>query len=292
MNQETNIIGRALLVRLNISQFVPTRKDNSATAEVLLNKHAAKGSAEVRKHLLPKEATEPIAKLAREIRADFYKHTLPWHDEGVRLLPTDNWLDFTELMATHRSRFDDLVGEFVKQYSTFRQASMQRLGLLFDNMDYPDVADVASRFALRTNWSPLPKSEDFRLTLNKEDMDDLTADLESKVAESVAAANKDLYDRLSDKLSHVAAKLADPDSIFRDSMIEGLRELCRMLPKLNVTGDEHLTALAADASALAKVDPQDLRDDDDERDRTRREAEAILARMGINIPAEEVAFRG
>lgn len=280
----TNIIGKALLVNLSISLFIPTRRDKSATTEVLLNKNAKAGSAEVRKLLLPKEATEPLARLAREIRKDYYKMTLPWEAEGVRLLPTAMWLEFSELMSTHRHRFDTLVAEFLREYQNYRQRAMVQLGLLFDARDYPDTASVHEKFALRVHWHPLPKSDDFRLTLGSEDMEELEKDLDERVNSAVTAANKDLYDRLADRLKNVSDRLSDPDNIFRDSMIEGLRDLCKLIPNLNVTGDQRLEELRSTTlTTIASHDPQSLRDNDELRDLTKKSADLILAQMGIGF---------
>lgn len=278
----TNIIGKALLCQLSISLFNPSRRDKTASAEVILSKNAKTGAAEVRKLLLPKEATDPLAALAREIRKDYYKMTLPWDADGVRLLPTAMWLEFSELMSTHRHRFDTLVAEFVREYQTYRQRAMVQLGLLFDSKDYPDVADVHEKFGLRVHWNPLPQSDDFRLTLGAEDLDELQRDLDDRVTSAVQLANQDLYDRLGERLRNVSERLSDPDNVFRDSMIEGLRELCKLIPGLNVTDDPRLGELCSAArETIARHDPQDLRDNDELRDLTKKSADAILAQMGI-----------
>lgn len=282
-----DIIGKALLVRLTISQFNPSKTDRSATTEVLVNKHAAKGSAEVRKLLLPKEATEPIAKLGREIRQDFYRMTLPWDEDGVRLLPTDNWLDFTEMMATHRNRWDNLVREFLNEYQNHRSTAMTRLGLLFDEKDYPNIHDVQDKFGLVTRWNPLPKSDDFRLTLNSEDMEELEADLEDRVQTAVLEANRDLYNRLAEKLGRISKQLGNPDALLRDSLISNVKDLCKLIPNLNVTGDQDLEAIRQQVlNDIASVDMDDIRGDDDIRDRTRSAADDILRKMGINPVAQ------
>lgn len=288
----TDIIGKALLVNLSISQFSPTRKDATATTEVLVAKSASRGSAEVRKQLLPKAATEPIAKLVREIRADHALNTLPWLSDGTRLLPTENWMTYTELMATHRNRFNSLVDEFVKQYESYRQTAMKQLGLLFDSRDYPDIANVYSKFGLRTIWSPLPKSDDFRLSLAEDELEELNQDLDKRVADAVVEANKDLYHRLGEHLKRVSERLSDPDNIFRDTMIEGLRDLCKLVPRLNITADPLLATLCQEAGVIGSKDPQQLRDDDALRAETKAKADEVLRKMGITIAPVDKGVEG
>lgn len=277
-----------MIVKLNISLFNPSRKDKSATSEVLLAKNAAKGAAEVRKMILPKEAIDPIMKLSREIRNDFYKHTCAWDEEGARLLPTEMWLEFTEMMATYRDKWNRLVDRFVNDYQMHRQQAITRLGLLFNEKDYPDIATVREKFGLRTHWNPLPKSNDFRLTLSEPDMDELEQDLDRRVQEAVVAANKELYSRLGERLKRVSDRMSSTDNIFHDSLIEGLKDLCNLLPKLNVSNDTELEDIRKEVlSSIATNDPQSIRDDDGLRARTKVAADEILRRMGISIVAPE-----
>lgn len=285
---KTDIIGKAMLVRLSISVFNPSKTDKSATAEVLINKNASKGAAEVRKMILPKEAIDPIMKLSREIRQDYYRSTLPWDEEGARLLPTAMWLEFVEMMATYRDKWDKLVNQFINDYQMHRQQAIVRLGLLFNEKDYPDVATVREKFGLRTHWNPLPKSDDFRLTLGAGDMEELEADLDDRVRAAVVAANKDLYNRLAERLINVSKRLSDPDNIFRDSLIEGLRDLCNLIPGLNVSEDSELESLRQQVVRdIAAADPQQLRDDDTLRVKTKSAADEILRKMGISLPMGE-----
>lgn len=284
-----NIHGKALLVRLSIGLFAPTKRDKSATAEVLATKQARNGSAEVRKRLVAKDATGPLEKLAREIRSFHYTNTLPWDDEGTRLLPVANWTTYSDGIRGHRFTWDNLVNQFCADYATHRAAAQAQLGLLFDVRDYPDVTEVRHRFRLDTNWTPLPLGEDFRLHMNDEDMAELREELDGRVATAAEAAKSDLYLRLAERLKNVSERLADPDNIFRDSMIEGLRDLCRLMPNLNVSDDAELEALRLETLRnVAAFDPQVLRDDDHKRVKAKLAADAVLARMGITpnpIPA-------
>jgi hypothetical protein len=283
MNTELeNIYAQALIVRLSVSQYNPVRTDKGATLKAAILHNADSRSLNLQKRMLPKIATEPINKLVRELRSDHYKNTLPWGDDGLRLLPTKNWDTYLDMMLGYRSRFDSLVRDFIKGYAGFRQHAMSSLGALFDPDEYPDTDAIARRFAINTNWMPLPKSDDLRIQLGRDDMDEVSRSIDDQVATMCAEATRDLHTRLADKLQRVSERLSDPENVFRDSMIEGLKELCDMIPRLDVAGDAELEKLRVEVQQnIAKCDPQTLRDDDELRAQTKKRADDILRRMGL-----------
>ena len=44
--------------------------------------------------------------------------------------------------------------------------------------------------------------------------------------------------------------MADPKKVFRDSLVENARELCELLPKLNMTDDPNLEAIRKELTAM------------------------------------------
>jgi hypothetical protein len=90
-----------------------------------------------------------------------------------------------------------------------------------------------------------------------------------------------MYSRLGKALGSVVDRLKDPDTIFRNSLITNLRELCDQLPKLNVMGDPEILKLAAQAEEIAHLEPDQIRDNDTVRSEAHKKAADILANMGI-----------
>ena len=282
MKNDIAIHGQALIVRLSISQFNPVRTDKGATIKAALFHNADKSAVNLQKRMLPKIATEPINKAARELRADHYKNTLPWGDGGMRLLPTKNWDNYIDMMLGHKSRFENRVSSFVRDYASFRQQAMKSLGALFNPDEYPDASAIASKFSISTDWLPLPKSDDLRIQLGRDDMEEVGRSIDAQVSELAAEATRDLHTRLADKLQRVSERLSDPENVFRDSMIEGLKELCDLIPRLDVTQDPELDKIRVEVQKnISQCDPQQLRDDEELRNETKKRADDILRRMGL-----------
>lgn len=282
---KTDIHGKALLVQLNISSYNPTVVDKRATRQSAELNNASASELRLVKNLVPKEAIDKIAKHIRASREDHYKLTLPWSDGGMRLLPTAAWMDYTDVMTANRDIFERQVNEFCNNFSGYRDQARARLGLLFSEADFPGGSDLRSRFAFRMQWLPIPCSGDFRIALGSdEDMRDISTSVDCMVAEAAKAAGDDLAKRLTDRLLAVVDRLSDPDNIFRDSLIDGLRDLVKLVPKLNVLDDTALMEAATAVEASITVfEPQTLRDDDEARASAADAASEILRKMGIKL---------
>jgi hypothetical protein len=89
-----------MLVEFNASVWTARKLDKSTTSEVVANKNAAaKDAARVNKHLLAgRSELDVIQQAVSRARTFVYDNTLPWSDSGLRLLPTINFMKFTEKM--------------------------------------------------------------------------------------------------------------------------------------------------------------------------------------------------
>ncbi len=102
------------------------------------------------------------------------------------------------------------------------------------------------------------------------------------VADAQATAMKEVWTRLYDRVKHMAEKLADPKSIFRDTLVENLQEQCTMLSRLNFMDDPNLEALRQQVEGtIASHHPDALRNDPDLRRDTAAEAKAIMDKMSV-----------
>lgn len=274
---------RAMLVSLKISAWSAARQDKKIAAEVEA-KHGAKlDSGRYSKFLIDRKKLEPLTKLAGEARAAFYAKTLPWTDDGSRILPAALYLEFTTQMSVFRSKYEDLRDEFAREYPALVEQARRDLNGMFDYRDYP--ANVASKFEMLTRVMPLPDASDFRVDLGDAEQDRVKQQIEESMRESTAAAMADCWERLHAVVGAVSERLNQPEAIFRDSLIGNLREVCAILPKLNILGDPKLDDLAREAERRIanRATPQDLRNDYLVRKDVARAADDILAQMSSYI---------
>jgi hypothetical protein len=272
---------RAMLATLNISVWNPKRKDKVATLETLIKHNASRDAGAFIKNLLPDGAIDPVKKAESTLRRTFYSHTLPWQDNGIRILPSAAWADFSSEERAARADFDTAVGQFLLDYDAHRAKAQVSLNGLFNHADYPPVDEVRSKFGVNISWMPLPDSGDFRVDMPEEDMKQIRDELSRGTEVAMGAAKADLYNRLSTALVAVTNRLDEPGKVFRDSLINNLRTVCKEIPKLNVMDDAGILKLATEAERVANLDPEAIRMDDNVRAKANQTATDILENMGF-----------
>jgi hypothetical protein len=270
-----------LLVQLSISQWTARKFDKRATKSVADAFSTLKEAGRYNKALLPmNDLLDNVHKKTTLIRQKYYDNTLPWGIDGTQMLPTRNYLNF---MSDFRKEKDDwkyLVGEFVDNYDSLRADAKRVLGGLYNDEDYPPASDIPKKFKIDMAVYPVP-STDFRVALGSEELTRIQQDVTRRVEEAGQAAMQEIWQRLFDRVKHMAEKLADPKAIFRDSMVENARELCALLPKLNFTDDPQLEAMRQQVEGSLIKHPEALRNDPDLRRDTAAEAKKIMDAMSV-----------
>lgn len=272
---------KAILVTLSLSSFSPRKTDKRVTNQVLDQHAAASDAGRFIKNLLPDEAIEPIKKLDGEIRQLHYDNTVPWGDDGLRLLPILRYETYMEKMRQNRAARETLVQKFLENYQCWVENAPARLHGLYNPNDYPSRDSVAVKFAFKLQCQPVPDGGDFRVDVATEELDALRRSMDVRVAEAAKLAHQDLCRRMAEPLAAMVERLSQPDAIFRDSLIGNLREIVALIPALNVTGDSQLEVVRQRVLAeLAHYTPDQLRENKDDRKTAAAKAQAILEQMG------------
>jgi hypothetical protein len=237
------------------------RKHDKRVSEEVAQSHEANTNAgRYNKHLLDQaEKLEELRALAGQIRQYFYKVTLPWSDEGYRLLPSHLYFEFTNQMSEFKTAYEQLVREFLDAYPTYREQARNSLGLLYRDSDYPDSSGLTEKFDLTTDILPIPCGEDFRVTLGAEEKARVAREIDLQVKQSLTRATSELWSRLMQAVAHLAATLEQPKARLHTSTLRNVTEIADLVPRLNVTSDEELSALAQETSSrLSSFTRQDL----------------------------------
>jgi hypothetical protein len=273
----------AMMVDLNIAIYSGRKQDKSTQAEVTNAKGSgSKKAASVYKNLFAEcKELDAITKFQARARAEHYKLTLPWSDQGARLLPTAALVDYQQTMNRHKQEFERLVDAFLDKYDTLVAGAAFQLGTLFDRNEYPSRGKVAQRFRMEASFTPLPTGGDFRLDVESEVQRQLIADYEDKLDAKLKAANQDSWTRLYNAISKLSDRLTvDEDGkkrTFHDTTVTNAVELCELLHVMNVTNDPALTKASRQlADVLSGVTPKELREEDSTRVLTKKKVDIIL----------------
>lgn len=286
-----NIDTCAMLVEFNASVWTARKLDKTTTSEVVASKNAgAKDAARVNKHLLAgRTELDIIQQAVGRARQFVYDNTAPWSDSGLRLLPTINFMKFTERMNDFEEEMETLVKAFVIIYPTLITAQALALGDMFKRDDYPSANEMMTKFSFRVNYMPVPSSGDFRVDVGNQAQAELKARLESLTQERIDSAMADVRERLSTHLKRMSDRLTT-DYIggeakqrrFHDTLVDGALELCDLTKALNVTNDTTLeTARSQLEQLLVGVTPADLRKNEAVRQDVKRNVDAILDKFNF-----------
>lgn len=272
-----------MLVDLFISTYSGRKQDKRTQDEVTIAKGAAsKRAASVYKNLFSEcKELDAITKFQSAARMKHYKLTLPWSDNGSRLLPTKSFMAYTDDMNAATDEFNALVTKFLDRYDTLVAAAAFQLGSLFDRAEYPTREQVARKFSFEVVYTPMPTSGDFRLDIESEVQGDLAAQYEKRMETQLASASKDAWTRLHGVLSRISDRLTpEPDGkkrIFHETMLSNADELCDLLTALNVTGDPDLEQARIQLQkALFGVSAKELREVESARVEVKKNVDDIL----------------
>jgi hypothetical protein len=286
-----NLSTCAMLVEFNASVWTARKLDRSTTDEVVSSKNAAsKDAARVNKNLLAGRTELDIVQQAvSKARQFVYDNTLPWSDSGLRLLPTINFIKFTERMNAFDEEIATLVKDFVAIYPTLITAQAMALGDMFKRDDYPTANDVVSKFSFRVNYMPVPASGDLRVDVGNAAQDELRKKLDALTQERVDSAMADVRARLVEHMKRMSDRLTtdyvagEPKGRrFHDSLVDGALELCDLTKALNVVGDPALEGARKELEQLlVGVTPADLRKNEAVREDTKKAVDALLNKFSF-----------
>lgn len=286
----------AVLVTLRMTVYSGRKKDTRTQAEVVQAKNSKSSrAASVYKSLFADcSELDAIIKFQARARKRHYELTLPWEDQGPRLLPTSALFDYQTEMDGFRQEFDRLVGIFLAKYDTLVAAAAFQLGSLFDRSEYPKREIVARAFDFDVQYNPLPTSGDFRLDIETSVQDELAQRYEARIQAQLDAAQQDAWTRVYEALKRFQDRLTLNDDgtrkIFHETMVSNAQELCDVLTHLNVTKDPALEKARAQlVNLLDGVDAKELRKEETVRLQTLQGVNQILDAFdwGVEEPQPE-----
>jgi hypothetical protein len=267
-----NLTEKALIVNLRISTWTARKYDRKVTDEVNQT-HNATDAGRFNKILVAKESLKAIQEITTKARTFHYENTLPWGDNGERLLSTLNYLDYQRKISEIKNEFDIEVNKLVLSYPTMIEQAKKDLNGLFNESDYP--TNIAAKFNIKTTFVPIPETQDFRVDLSEVEIGSLKRSLEHEMSERFVTAQNDIYKRVIDHLKNMQERLSTKDAVFRDSLFQNVLNLIEVLPLLNITNDAGINEMHADLQKLYTA-PDNVRKSVTLRDEKAKQVEEML----------------
>jgi len=303
--QSTSLATTAMLSSLSICQWSGYKYDPDASEELTSMHGAEKDAARVNKRLVPRSELEEITQAVGRARHDHDFLTLPWTDDGWRVLPAATYFEHCQKMQEHKAAVLSAVSKFIARYEDVVR-NQSRLGTLRKVSDYPGMRqegdtlrfvypqELREKYSFATDVKPLPDANDFRVNIGDEERERLKKQIAESVQASLRASTRDLWQRLYDVVGHMSTRMAEYNSAeegkkprLYKSMVTNIVEIVDVLPRLNITADEELNRMTDTIRHSLLVDTEELRKSETLRTDTAKAAADIMQRMAayMGLPA-------
>ena len=277
---------KAMLITFSASQYTGRKKDNRARDAVSAEFGNVPDVGNYVKQSIPKERLKDIQRNINDFRTYLYLHTSPWNHKGDLLLSTALYQGVTEKARECKETHAELVKTFLDNYQDYIQEARGQLNGLFDMADYPDAWRLERKFSFDVHFSPVPASDHLKIDLAQDEIDKMQADIVNRNQSNLDAAMADVWEKVFNSVKALSEKMKkerqdktgqDVAPIFRDSIIENIRQLVDILPGLNIAGDPGLEKARIELeNELAGIDPAELRESKESRQEVAEKADEIL----------------
>ena len=280
---------KAMLIRVTVHRWRPVITDKKESSEITERNKAKRGRASARKRLVALADYAKLRNLEGQIKGVVDFKTLPWTDDGYRVLSSVGYMPLVSEVNTLKTAWEDEFNAvFIAAYKELVKKQEADLGSMYHAEDFPPVEVIKKKSWIEVSIRPIPTGEDFRCEVGNTEIAKIRKQVEAESSTLFNGAMKAIWERFSVVVGRMAKRLANysiaedgsVEHSFRDSLVTNITELLDVVPALNVTNDPVITQFAADIrKRLTANGAEVLRDDDKVRKATLAAAEDILAKM-------------
>jgi len=302
--EQPSLSEKAMLCSVSISAWSGYSYDREASEQIATIHGAETDAGRFNKRLIPRKELEEITRIIGQTRRDHEFVTLPWSDNGLRVLPGAAYMDHRATMRLRQDEFNSAVGRLLDRFEKLVKAQ-SRLGTLFKVADYPGMRDdggalrfaspdeLRNRFSFVTSVFPLSDADDFRVSIGDEERERVKRQISDSIQAALRVGTRELWQRLYKAVSHMSERMNEYNNAgdgkrprLYDSMITNIVEIVDVLPKLNIAGDGELERMTEEVRQSLLVDPQQLRKSPTLRSDAGKAAADIAQRMAayMGIP--------
>jgi len=223
--------------------------------------------------------------------------TLPFPEQGIRLIRRRTLEGFTETLNSLRDDLHDAERELDNHYDELRSAARIRLGRLYNADDYP--SSMIGLFDVSIDHPNVAPPDYLRLispTLYQQEADRIR----NRFDEAVKLAEDSFFGELSKLIEHLTERLAGTDDgkpkIFRDSVVTNLIEFFERFRRLNIGSSEELDRMVNEVQQIVgNVTPTGLRHSSLLRQHVSTELSRVQASLDglmVDRPRRNIIRRG
>jgi hypothetical protein len=222
-----------------------------------------------------------VTRLFSQCRAYWKELTVPFPQDGVRLVRLDALEAFNKDMSRFRQQLDQAAAALDEVYYSLREDARHRLGDLFDSNDYP----MSLSGAFEINWEyPSIDPPEYLRDVNKRIWEEQRNLANAKLTEAVALAEEAFVAEFTELLGKLVERLSPNElgesKTFRDSTVDNLKSFFDKFNFLSVKSNEDLERLVDKAKdVLEGKDADTLRTNGYVREVVKRDLAAVSEQL-------------
>ena len=278
----------AVVVHVEVNVWTATRQDKQISNEVTTAKRASADAGKFTQNLL---ANSPDHKALLNYRQTVYnwlqRCTFDWSG-AARLLPTIRIEQFMTELEQHRTKFNELLDNFIVKYPSIVSDAAFKQGDMFDRSAYPEPHIVRGKFRIQEFISAVPEN-DFRNSISGVLAEDLAQHYQRQTESIVNEVMSDAAERLITIAERISSACAEPESSddgkvrrkkIYENTINSAREICDVLKEFNLTDNDELEGARAQLeTALRDVTLEDLRESSYIRSKVKDSVDDMLSKF-------------
>jgi hypothetical protein len=222
-------------------------------------------SAKVSKVLFTTRDLKPINSVCNQAKQVRDKYSLPWNDQGQRMLPCSVYREFNSEMIRLRNDFEVAVRELSADYPRILEDAKIRLNGMFNPDDFP--SSIEEKFSFDLDVVPMPKGDQLKITtLSDEENLKMQEEVTRKTMEKMKSSATEVVSRVLDAIMVLLkgtdgkGGLTNPDARFHESSITKLKEIVEIAPALNVLDNPDLHNMIDAIKQHIDIDALDVKE--------------------------------
>lgn len=277
----------ALLVRTTFGSPSKTKKAKEKTAEVQQEEQ----TTAVTVNKTPYKGTKliDITKLQTAVRQHINDVlTLPWDNNGNRLLPMGLYEEFIGYWSEQKIEYDELLKQFKEDIPVMVTKAQNNMKALYDPNDYPDpdcemsINNFMARFKFDHSFSPVPEAGHFIVDVGEQAIEDMKSEIVKINRDRMELGRDSLWAKGYDILKQWQ-DMPNKQVVKETTVHTHALNLINMIDKANMTGDSNLKALRYDLQEIVDSTNIDMLRDkssrDMEKDLLAEKAEEVLSKF-------------
>lgn len=190
---------------------------------------------------------------------------------GYKRIPVSLVESTDSELASRWEAMQELIDKFLEAYPGIIDTARARLRSLFEEADFPPAIVIRDRFKMSWSYHTMETPDTLKTV-----SDAMFKREEEKAAAAVVAEVDEIRNGLRQGMSEIVDRMVErltPDTdgkpkVFRNTLVENMREFMEIFEARNVTEDTELAAVVARARTLLAggTDAETLRRDDSVRE--------------------------